>query len=284
MFRRFLGVLMLLIALGGVALAIFGIRLGHRLVDNVAANFDQTLQLTSQSLDTVSETLLLAKSSIVDVNSVMETAETTADDLAQTVNETRPLLGQISSVASEQVPDSLETIEEAFPSLEQVAGVIDSTLVTLNSFRIDEEILGLNIAYDLGIDYDPEIPFDQSVRELGEGLEGLPESLRTLQVYINVTNGNLQRVSQDIRALADDLNTVNGRINELDPILDEYIVLITNTNDSTRQLRAQMSSEVQSVKNGITLVMVWLAITQIAPLYLGWELLTNRRQTAVQEN
>ena len=284
MFRRFLGVLMLLIALGGVALAIFGIRLGHRLVDNVAANFDQTLQLTSQSLDTVSETLLLAKSSIVDVNSVMETAETTADDLAQTVNETRPLLGQISSVASEQVPDSLETIEEAFPSLEQVAGVIDSTLVTLNSFRIDEEILGLNIAYDLGIDYDPEVPFDQSVRELGEGLEGLPESLRTLQVYINVTNGNLQRVSQDIRALADDLNTVNGRINELDPILDEYIVLITNTNDSTRQLRAQMSSEVQSVKNGITLVMVWLAITQIAPLYLGWELVTNRRQTAVQEN
>jgi hypothetical protein len=100
-------------------------------------------------------------------------------------------------------------------------------------------------------------------------------------VYINVTNGNLQTVSQDIRTLADDLSTVNGRINELDPILDEYIRLITATNDNTRQLRAQINDDVQSIKNGITLVMVWLAITQIAPLYLGWELVTGRRETAV---
>lgn len=281
MFKRFLGLLMLVVGIGGIVLAVFGARLGRNLVDRVAANFDQTLQLTSQSLETVSETLVLAKTSITDVNTVMETAETTADNLAQSVSDTRPLLSQISSVASEQVPDSIETIEEAFPSLEQVAGVIDRTLVTLNNFRIDEEVLGFPLQYDLGVDYAPDVPFDQSVRELGEGLDGLPESLRTLQVYINVTNGNLQTVSQDIRTLADDLNTVNGRINELDPILDEYIQLITTTNDSTRQLRAQINDDVQSTKNGITLVMVWLAITQVAPLYLGWELVTGRRETAV---
>lgn len=284
MFRRLLGVIMLLIAFGGIALGVFGIRLGHQLVDNIAVNLEQTLTLTSQSLDTVSETLVLAKASITDVNTVMETAETTADNLAQTVNDTRPLLDQISSVTSEQVPDSLETIEEAFPTLEQAAGVIDRTLVTLNSFRIDENILGLDIEYDLGIDYAPEVPFDQSVRELGQGLEGLPESLRTLQIYINVTNSNLQTVSQDIRNLADDLNIVNGRVSDLDPILDNYIALITTTNDNTRQLRTQLNDQIQSIKNGITLVMVWLAITQIAPLYLGWELLTNRRQTAVLQN
>lgn len=280
MVRRLLGVVMLLIGVGGIVLAFFGARMGHRLVDSIAANFDQTLELTSQSLDTVSETLALAKSSITDVNTVMTTAETTADNLAQTVTDTRPLLGQISSVASDQVPDSLETIQQAFPSLEQVAGVIDSTLTTLNSFRIDEQILGLNLQYDLGIDYEPEVPFDQSVRELGEGLEGLPESLRTLEIYLNVANNNLQTVSRDIRTLADDLGTVNGRINELEPILDDYLRLITATNDRTRQMRAEINSEVQSIKNGITLAMVWLALTQIAPLYLGWELVTNRRGSA----
>lgn len=280
MVRRLLGVVMLLIGLGGIVLAILGARMGHRLVDRIATNFDETLQLTSQSLDTVLETLALAKSSIADVNTVMDTAESTADDLAQTVTDTRPLLGQISDVASTQVPDSLETIQQAFPSLEQVAGVIDSTLTTLNNFRIDENILGLNLQYDLGVDYAPEVPFDQSVKELGEGLEGLPESLRTLEIYINVANNNLQTVSQDIRNLADDLSTVNGRINELDPILDEYLRLITTTNDRTRQLRAQISDEAQSAKNGITLAMVWLAITQVAPLYLGWELVTNRRGVA----
>ncbi len=281
MFRRFLGLLMLVIGLGGIVIAVLGVRLGHQTVDSVAASLDQTLLLTSQSLDTASETLLLAKNSLTDVNEMLETAETTADDIGQTVSGTRPTLDQISSVASEQVPDSLETIQEAFPSLEQAAGVIDRTLVTLNSFRIDQQVLGFDFQYDLGIDYAPEIPFDQSVRDLGEGLEGLPESLRTLKLYINVTNENLQTVSQDIHTLADSMNAVNGRIAELNPILDEYIILITNSNDSTRQIRAQINNEIESVKNGITLVMVWLAVTQIAPLYLGWELLTNRRQTAV---
>ncbi|MCP4417620.1 MAG: hypothetical protein GY805_13430 [Chloroflexi bacterium] len=281
MFRRLLGVLILIIALGGIGLAVLGARVGHQLVENVATNLNETLRLTSQNLDIVSESLLFAKSSLTDVNEMLETAETTADDLGQTVSSTQPVLRQISNVTSEQVPDSLEIIEEAFPSLEQVAGVIDRTLVTLNSFRIDEELLGLEIKYDLGIDYAPEVPFDQSVRELGEGLEGLPESLRELRVFINVTNENLGTVSEDIHDLADSMNVVNGRITELDPILDEYITLITTTNDNTRQTRARINNQVDNVKNGVTLVMVWLAITQIAPLYLGWELVTNRRQTAV---
>lgn len=279
MVRRFLGVLILIIGIGGIGIAFFGARLGHQLVERVATNFDQTLKLTSDSLDMVSESLVLAKSSLTDVNAVVTTAGTTADNLAETVSDTRPLLDQISTVASDQVPDSLETVQDAFPSLEQAAGVIDRTLVTLNSFRIDEQIFGLNIQYDLGVDYDPEIPFDQSVRDLGEGLEGIPESLRALDAYIDVTSSNLETVSQDIRTLADDLETVNGRINEFDPIFDDYLVMITDINDSTRQMRAQILSEVESINNGITLAMAWLALTQIAPLYLGWELVTGRRES-----
>lgn len=280
MFRRFIGILLLIIALGGIAFSVIGARLGHQLVDRVATNFTQILLQTSDSLDIASETLLLAKSSIVDVNAVVTTTETTANNLAETVSDTRPLLDQISAVATDQVPDSLETVQAAFPSLEQVAGVIDRTLVTLNSFRIDESIFGFDIQYDLGIDYEPEIPFDQSVRELGDGLEGIPESLRAMESYINVTSDNLETVSQDIRTLADDLETVNGRLLEFDPLLDEYMVMITNVNDSTRQMRAQLEEESGRIKNGITFAMVWLALTQIAPLYLGWELVTGRRERA----
>ncbi|MEZ4593528.1 MAG: hypothetical protein R3D55_20655 [Chloroflexota bacterium] len=278
MFRRFLGLLVLLIGVGGIVIALFGARLGHQLVDRIAANFEATLQRTSDSLDLVSETLALAKSSIVDVNAVVDTAGTTAENLATTVSDTRPLLGQISTVATDQVPDSLETVQDAFPSLEQVAGVIDRTLVTLNSFRIDEEIFGFQFQYDLGIDYEPEIPFDQSVRDLGEGLEGIPDSLRAMEAYITVTSDNLETVSQDIRTLADELETVNGRLTEFDPLLDEYLVMVTEINDSTRQMRAQIEEESANLKQGITLAMVWLALTQIAPLYLGWELMTGRRE------
>ena len=53
MVRRLLGVAMLLIGVGGMVLAILGGRMGHRLVDSIAANFYQTLGLTSPSLDAI---------------------------------------------------------------------------------------------------------------------------------------------------------------------------------------------------------------------------------------
>ena len=72
------------------------------------------------------------------------------------------------------------------------------------------------------------------------------------------------------------METVNGRLTEFDPIVDDYLVMVTDINDSTRQMRAQIQEESDNVKNGITFGMIWLALTQIAPLYLGWELVTGR--------
>ncbi|MCA9926580.1 MAG: hypothetical protein KC421_29630, partial [Anaerolineales bacterium] len=57
------------------------------------------------------------------------------------------------------------------------------------------------------------------------------------------------------------------------PLLNDYLRLITETNDATRQLRGQMSSQLDSLKTGILFVMIWLAFAQLAPLYLGWELI-----------
>ena len=50
-------------------------------------------------------------------------------------------------------------------------------------------VLGLN--YSLGVDYNPNVPFDDTVLTLGESLDGLPESLRSLQTYADETNQNL---------------------------------------------------------------------------------------------
>jgi len=277
--KRVIGLMMVLIGASGIVVSVLSARFGHQAVDNITLNLDSTLQLVNQSLDNVSETLVLARSTLTEVTGAVDTVEETTDNLATTVRETRPLLSQIGTVATEDVPDSLEAIETAFPSLEQVAGVIDSTLTTLNSFRIEEEILGVEFNYDLGVDYEPEIPFDESVANLGDSLDGLPESLRSLQVYLNVTTGNLDTMSQDIYNLADDIGDVNEQIGELDPILSEYLVIIGEINDDTRAVRQMISTNVTTMKQGITVLAVWFALTQVAPLYLGFELLFGRRGT-----
>ncbi len=275
--KRLLGLIILLVGLVGVGISIAGAVVLPDMIDHIHANLETTLLQTSAGLDTVEESLLLAKDLVVEVGTTLTTVETNMTGLGEAVSETRPFLNQVSTVVADQLPESIETLQTAIPDMAQVAGVVDDTLTTLNRFRIDESILGFNINYSLGVDYNPEVPFDVTVLRLGESLEGLPGSLRSLRVYANVTNDNLEEISRGLYQIADDMEGINGRLSGVDPLLNDYLQLITETNDATRQIRAQMSSQLDRVKTVTLFVMIWLAFSQLAPIYLGWELLAGKR-------
>jgi hypothetical protein len=286
MIKRFLGLVMILVGLTGIAIAVVGVRTLPGLLDRIAGNLDQTLQLTTQSLETITSSLLLAKETMGEVSTTLVSVEAGLDDLAQSINETEPLLEQASAIGSSQVPDSIESIQAAIPDLAQIAAAVDATLSTLNRFRIDESFLGIEIKYDLGINYNPAQPFDQTVLNLGDSLDGLPGSLRSLRIYMNVTKDNLNEISRGLFEIADDLNGLNGRLTEIDPLLTEYLQLVTETSDATRLLRGQLNEQVEIAKTAVSIITIWFAFSQIAPLYLGWELLTSKRinsKTTTQE-
>lgn len=277
--KRLLGILIFISGIIGVVIALGGFLFLPRLIDRAVATLDQTLLATNNSLNTVSDTLLLAKQSVGDVSQTLVTVQTNMDQLGQAVNETTPLLNQLSAVATDEVPQSIEAVQTAIPDMAQVAAIIDDTLTTLNNFRIDESFFGIDLNYSLGVDYEPTEPFDETVLNLGEGLEGLPDSLRTLKVYLGVTQENLEDIRDGLFAMADDLETLNGRLDELDPLLNDYLQIITDTNDQTRLLRTQMNKQLSTLKLVVRLGMIWLVLAQLAPLYLGWELFTGQRNT-----
>jgi hypothetical protein len=283
MLRRILGVVMLLIGVSGVILSVVGVIIGRRIIDTVGGGLDDTLQLTTQSLDTVEDTLLLAKSTMGEVNAGLGTVHTTAVDLGQTINATRPLLDQIAEVASEDVPTSIEAVQTSLPAMIQVAAAIDDTLTTLNSFGVNQTILGVPIQFDLGVNYDPEVPFDESVSVIGASLDGLPARLRSLRIYINVADNNLETISGDIFTISEDLSHINSRLTETGPLLDDYIRIVTEANDNARRARTTIQQQLSTAKLMVTVVMIWVGLIQIAPLYLGWELLSGRRQAEIKE-
>jgi hypothetical protein len=179
MFRRVIGILMLVLGLVGLVVSIAGVFYGRQLVDDSFGGIDNSLVLTTDSLDTAVESLELAKATIGDVNSGLDTVEGAAINIARTITDTRPLIDQVAVVVSEDAPASIEAMQLAVPAIAQVAGAIDQALVTLNGFSIDENILGNEIHYDLGIDYNPPAPFDVTFVALGDSMDGLPENLRS---------------------------------------------------------------------------------------------------------
>ncbi|MBK6709064.1 MAG: hypothetical protein WBO48_19490 [Candidatus Promineifilaceae bacterium] len=277
MIRRMLGIILLLIGLSGIALGIVGARVSRDMLQTLSDGTKAGLDLAIDSLQTVSDSLTLARQTIADVHTSLETVQTTATDVAVSLEASQPMVADVAAIAGQDLPRSVETIQAAIPNAAQAAEAIDSTLTTLNRFKIDTTILGFPIQYDLGIDYNPDVPFGESVLAIGRSLDDMPIRLRNLQTALEDTAVNLQTISEDMRSLSTDLDGINGRLLDFDPLITDYIRIVTETDDNLRLIRGQIDQQVSSAQFVITLGMVWLAVSQLVPLYLGLDLLTDGR-------
>jgi methyl-accepting chemotaxis protein len=268
--------MMLLVGFSGVAVGVVGTMHGHRLVDNIGNGLDRSLDLISQSLDTAQETLGLTKTTLGQVNDGLDTVEDTAINVSQTISQTRPLLTEIGQMASHDVPDGLEAIQNTVPDIAQAAAVIDDTLTTLSNLHIEQTVLGFPILFDLGIDYAPTVPFEESINQIDASLEGIPSRLRDLEVHVDATASNLETISHDMVAISKDLDTINNSIADATPLIDDYSRIVTEVNDLIRQTRARLARQLAIAKLAVTIAMAWIGLAQVVPLHLGWNLLTSR--------
>lgn len=277
MIRRILGIILIGIGLSGMALGVMGARVSRDALDGLSEGTKAGLTLALDSLDTVSDSLALARQTIADVKTSLETVQTTADDVAVSLEDSQPMLADVAAIAGQDLPRSVETLQSAIPNAAQAAEAVDSTLTTLNRFEIDTSILGFPIQYDLGINYDPAVPFSESVLAIGRSLDDMPDRLRGLETALQDTAVNLQTITEDMYTLSTDLQGINDSLLAFDPLIADYIRIVTETGDSLRLIRGQIDQQVESAKFIITVGMVWLVASQIVPLYLGVELLMGHR-------
>lgn len=274
MFKRFLGFFMLIIGIVGILLSVAGTWVGWNMIDGLGDGIETALDLTTDSLDTVANSILLTKATVGDVTDSVDTVQITTSNLSTTISDTRPLLNQVTLVATEDVPNSLEAVRATLPNVAAVAGSIDDTLETLSAFQVNQTVLGVDLGFDLGIEYAPEEPFDESINQIGTSLDGLPERLRDLGPFLAVTTENLTTISANIDTLATDLGNINENIEDVQPLLDDYLDIVYQTSDLINQTKRGLRDQLQPIKTVIMVLFIWVGLTQVAPLYLGWDLIT----------
>jgi hypothetical protein len=227
--------------------------------------------------------MLTAQGTLDDVAAAIGTSVTTTANLSTTVQETGPLLANITTVVTEEVPENIESIQAALPSMIQVADVIDNTLSRLAEFGFEREIqlpLGVTVplSFDLGIEYAPEVPFDTSLIAFQDSLDGLPESLRALESGLADASANTQTLSDDLLATSASLETINSRVAELGPMMNQYVQLIDQLTTTMDDVQSRLGDQLDLIATGAAGMFILLALSQLAPLYLGYELISGRRE------
>ncbi len=277
LFRRLLGAIIIIAALIGIAASAGLVYASNIVIESINEQANGIVGLVSDNLNTTAEALESVKGTVIEVNDSVSTLSDTASSLSESVGSTEPLFNQVKQVTTEDVPNSIETVQETIPNLVSVAGTIDDTLTALSGFGFNQKFFGREIDLDLGIDYDPTQRFDQSMQDLGDSLDGLPESMRSLSDDLDTTYSSLEAVSVNIDTLSTDLAEINTQVETIPPLLDSYLESVTGINTQLNGIIDNLGVQLEQAKIVILMVAIWFGVLQLAPLVIGAQLLFAQR-------
>jgi methyl-accepting chemotaxis protein len=240
--------------------------IGGRVVDQVTANLEETLSLLSRSLDNVESSLVQAQTTLNDINRGLDTVSNTAVNFAQLIQATKPLLDQVSQTVGGNVAEGIDAVRTVVSDLAQAAKNVDDALRLVN-----------NVGGLLGIELDLGKPLEKPVSEIGVVLDTLASDVEGLKTDFDDTAAKVDRISQDTQMIGEDIAAINESLAGFGPIIDEYIDIVKELRERVDRTQADVGRQTAGFKLAISVFMIWIGLTNITPLYLGWELVTGRR-------
>ena len=279
-FRRIIGIIMILVGVVGLIIAGAGAYFAGQAIDALGAGLNSTVTLLDDTVNTTTASLENVKATLGEASATLTTVSGATRNMATTIFDTQPLLEQATTMTTDTLPNSLDAVNAAIPNLAGIAASIDTTLTRLSNFSIDQSFgtgaFAIPIRFDLGIEYEPEEPFDDAVLAIGESLVPVPDQLRALESNLATTVTNLGNIGTDIEALAGNINGINTTVDQFIPLIDQYIVLLDQITGSLSNARDQINANLGTLKWVATGLMLWFAVYQVMPIYIGYRMLADK--------
>jgi hypothetical protein len=236
-----------LVAVGVIAIvaSAVGLILGLIMVGNLSDYLEESIGVTESALGAVEETLGLIESVSTEVEGAIGSA---ADSIAAVAEAAGSASGDLESVADfldGELQDSIQALLDTMPAAIQTAGVIDNTLSAL-SF--------------VGVNYNPDQPFDESLRAVEAALEGIPSQLGTQAEAIRGLVPISQQFAEDAAATAESFQTLSEELATSQEVVDSYRATLDQAQAVVERTRSSLSSSTWLLR----VIIVLMTVTGVA--------------------
>lgn len=261
--RKAWGSLAVGLGLLGVLFSLLAIVLVWWTWPRLAGRGQASLDLAVQVLTLANTSLGHSAATLQAAGDALRVSRQASLDIATLLESTRPLIGTLSILLQEEAADGIRSVQGTLPSMQTTAGVIDDTLRSLNPLN---ELFGIR-------PYRPEVPLNEAVGELSEGLTGLPESLELAGKALTLTSRPLAQSSESFRDLAGSLQDMEAELRTLAPLTREYAELSGSLADQTLALQSDLNRWLPAVPWVLTFAFLWLGLSQLALIQMGLHLI-----------
>lgn len=217
-----------------------------RLEARLAGISSQLLEV-SELLDASSGALQGASNTLEDTSGGLATTQLTLAN-------SQPLLDSVSDLLGSQAPETIRETRRALLGAQEGARAMDRVLRGL-------ALLGLN--------YNPEVPLDESLAQTADSLEPLPGALIQVQNDIDIVQIDLKFLESDMGQVSDDLENLSDSLAPLAEKLETQSDSLKETADTVSGIGNGLRNRLLAAALIGSLIAVWVAIGQAGLVVIG---------------
>lgn len=257
-----LGILLVTISVAGMAISLFGIVGLWQLEANLQTSLQETLSLLSNALQTTADGLAIASQSLDQADSALVSLSAAVEAAGDSVEKTLPLIDTLSTVTTQELPQTISKSQQAIQSAQSSARIIDSTLATLASIPL----IGLR-------GYDRTRPLSGSLAELSKSLDPIATSLRSMEESLTTSKDSLSAIGASTAEIASDITNIRNSLAQAKQVTTQYIQIVADLRQKVNTTQESLPAALNRLSGFFTIVLLWLGLTQIGLLLQGLELL-----------
>jgi len=233
-----------LVGVGMLALvtSAVGLVVGLTLVDSVSGDLGGSVGLSESALRSVDETLDLLEDVAAEVDDGLATAADSIDGAAVGVETAAGRLEDVADFLDGELQANIKAIHGSMPAAIQAASAIDATLRALSL---------------LGVDYDPEEPFDVSLMAVEAALADLPGQLGAQAEAIRALVPVSREFAGDAATMAESFSSLAVELATSKELIDSYRATLAQAEGVVDQSGSSLTANIWLIR----LMIVMMALT-----------------------
>jgi uncharacterized phage infection (PIP) family protein YhgE len=261
-FRRLSGGLLVLLALAGLIVTIYSLqsvlKIGEVLSPKIESGFEMathSLELTSQALDVVEETLNTTSLNLTSMRAALLT-------LAQSVHDASPILDSLSTITGETLPDTITATQTSLATAQTTAKTIEDFLRVITSIPLMP-----------GEPYNPKVPLHTALGQISADLNEINPQLAEMDENLGEARTNLKALESDIVKINLELLWISEKLPAAVETTRQFSELVSDLQARLEALKSQVPGWIAAGTAFLVFILAWIAIYQVDLLVRGYRLI-----------
>ncbi len=272
--RKLLGIFVMLAGVLGLALSLAGLVGVWTSRPAVASFVDTTIQTLDSSITISQDTMKITAQALgatvesVDALSVMLSAT------AASVEDSQPVLNNLNQFLGVELPATMQSASNSLQTVQRGADVLDGAIRSLDSFRsMMSAVPFLGASFDQPAEsYDPDVPLSESLGEIADQLESLPDMFVEMAADLEKTDDNLVTIQTSLVTMSDSVQTISSSLSEYETMVIQSKASMDNLKAILSNIQNNLDNILNTTAIVLSLAFFWLLAAQVVIFSQGWEL------------